>query len=41
MMYILLYGTWKIQFKKNVTPRELEQYMSFSFDNKLVFSDSF
>ena len=31
----------KVDLKINVIPNELEKYMSFSIDNRLVFIDSF
>ena len=31
----------KLNFKINVIPNELENYMSFNINNKLIFTDSF
>ena len=34
-------GLGKFDLKINVIPNRLEKYMSFSFNNKLSFNDSF
>ena len=39
--YLIMPEPGKFDFKINIIPNELEKYMSFNINNKLIFIDSF